>query len=71
MIKLHGMKNINVNIRFPQIITVCHLKTLRDIEKLKNIFEFSEKNYVRNTKKFTCDKNCVYQCYLCKVWKEM
>jgi hypothetical protein len=23
-----------VNIRFLQIITVCHLKTLRDIEKL-------------------------------------
>jgi hypothetical protein len=28
-----------------------------------NIFEFSVKSYVRNTKKFDCDKNHVYQCY--------
>jgi hypothetical protein len=40
------------------------LKNLALYRKTKNIFEFSVKNYVRNTKKFTCDKNCVYQCNL-------
>jgi hypothetical protein len=35
------------------------LKNLAWYRKTKNIFEFSVKNYVRNTKKFTCDKNCL------------
>jgi hypothetical protein len=34
------------------------------MEKTKNIFEYIVKNYVRNTKKFACDNNRVYQCYL-------
>jgi hypothetical protein len=34
------------------------------LEKAKNILEFSVKNCVRNTKKFACDKNRVYQCNL-------
>jgi hypothetical protein len=52
-----------LNIRFLQIITVCPIKTLRDIEKLRTYLNSVYIIMPETLKKFTCDKNCVYQCY--------